>query len=57
MSLRGLASVLKQCVEVEGPRLGAMGSCASVKMEDAGLGWRAAPVRERVGEVCVGEGV
>lgn len=31
-----------------------MGSCSSVEVEDAGLGWRAELVREGVGEVCVG---
>lgn len=31
-----------------------MGSCSSVKVEDAELGWRAELVREGVGEVCVG---
>lgn len=36
------------------PRQEAMGSCSSVEVEDAGLGWRTELVREGVGEVCVG---
>lgn len=31
-----------------------VGSCSSVEVEDAGLGWRAELVREGVAEVCVG---
>lgn len=40
--------------ERRAPGQEAMGSCSTVEVDVAGLGWRAELVRKGVGEVCVG---